>query len=46
MLIVLDWVSGLTFGLEHIAGDEEDEFFWAIALHLGIIRVVTMRIKP
>lgn len=44
MLIFLDFVSGLTFGLEHIAGDEEDEFTWAIALHLGIVRVVFMKV--
>lgn len=43
MLIFLDFVTGLTLGLEHISGDEEDEFTWAIALHLGIVRVVFMK---
>jgi len=45
MLIVLNWVSGLAFGIEHIAGDEEDEFFWAISCHLGILRLIMMKLK-
>lgn len=36
---VVDFVSGLVFGLEHLKGvPEEDDFHWAICLHLGIVR--------
>lgn len=34
-------VNGLTFGLEHVTGDEDDDgMIWMIVLHLLIFRFV------
>lgn len=44
--ISFQFVTGLTFGLEQASGDEDDEYSWAVALHLGIIRFVIMKYKP
>jgi hypothetical protein len=41
-MIITSLVSGLTFGLEHISPDEDDDFSWGFALHLGIIRFVCL----
>lgn len=38
MIITLDFISGLVFGIEHISGDEEDDFNWVIGIHIGIFR--------
>jgi hypothetical protein len=38
-MIVLDFISGLVFGIEHISGDEEDDFQFLIGIHLGVIRL-------
>ena len=44
--ISVDFIVGLTVGLEHDSGDEDDSYFWAIALHLGLVRVVLVKLKP
>lgn len=38
-MIVLDFISGLVFGIEHISGDEEDDFQFLVGIHLGFIRL-------
>ena len=46
-MIVFDWINGLTVGLEHLAGeeDEEDEIAWAIVLSLFVIRLSYVKLK-
>lgn len=39
MIVTLDFITGLVFGIEHITGDEEDDFNWVVGVHLGIIRL-------
>ena len=39
MLLSIDFITGLVFGIEHITGDEEDEFNWVVGIHLGFIRL-------
>jgi hypothetical protein len=43
--ISFDFVSGLVFGLEHVAGDDEDDYEYMIAAHLLLIRIVLLKNK-
>jgi hypothetical protein len=38
MIIQIDFIAGLVFGIEHISGDEEDEFNWVVGIHVGFLR--------
>ena len=40
MLITFEFITGLSLGIEHLSGEEDDEFHWMIGIHLGIIRVL------
>ena len=39
MIVTLDLIAGLVFGIEHISGDEDDNFNWVVGIHLGLIRL-------
>lgn len=45
MIIFAELISGLTVGLEHITGDEDEEFKWGIVLHLGFVRLLFLSLK-
>lgn len=45
MLLTFEFIGGLVFGLEHMTGDEDDEFNWMIGLHLGIIRILFLSLR-
>ena len=47
MILSIDLIVGLTFGIEHLEGDPEDDeepFKWMIVVHLGIFRVCILKI--
>ena len=44
--IILELINGLQFGVEHIGGEEDDEYHWAIVLNVLILRFVFMNMKP
>lgn len=39
MTLVLELFNGVAFGIEHVSGDEEDDFDWMIAVHFLCIRL-------
>lgn len=45
MVVVLELVNGLQFGVEHISGEEDDEYHYAIVINFSIIRLVFMKMK-
>lgn len=47
MMLSLNFITGLVFGIEHDTGDlaDEEDYVWAIAVHLGFIRLVFMSFK-
>jgi hypothetical protein len=46
MLLGIDLIMGLVLGIEHLSGegDEEDEYQWMIAIHLGIFRITILKL--
>ena len=46
MILGVDLIGGIAFGIEHISGedDEEDEYQWMIAIHLGIFRITILKL--
>jgi hypothetical protein len=38
MTLVLELFNGIAFGIEHVSGEEEDDFSWMIAVHILCIR--------
>lgn len=44
--IILELINGLQLGVEHISGEEDDEYHWAIVLNVLILRFVFMNMKP
>lgn len=44
--VILELISGLQFGIEHITGEEDDDYHWAIVLNVAILRFVIMGVKP
>jgi len=38
MTLVLELFNGVAFGIEHVMGDEEDDFSWMIAVHFLCFR--------
>lgn len=45
MVIMLELVNGLQFGVEHISGEEDDEYHYAIVLNIAVLRFVFMKMK-
>jgi len=45
MVIMLELINGLQFGVEHISGEEDDEYHYAIVVNLAILRFVFMKMK-
>ena len=43
--VTFELIYGLTFGIEHVVGDEEDFYEWAVPIHLGIFRIIFIRLK-
>jgi hypothetical protein len=45
MVVMLELINGLQFGVEHISGEEDDEYHYAIVINLSILRFVFMKMK-
>lgn len=45
MIVMLELINGLQFGVEHIGGEEEDEYHYAIVVNLSVFRLVFMQMK-
>ena len=45
MLLTFEFITGLSVGIEHLSGDEDDDFHWMIGIHLGILRVLLVSPK-
>ena len=43
--ISFEIISGLTVGMEHDSGNDEDEYNWLVAIHLGIFRILFISFK-
>ena len=44
--VSVDLITGITFGIEHDSGEEDDDHSWAIVVHLGIFRVIFISFRP
>jgi hypothetical protein len=45
MVVILELVNGLQFGVEHIGGEEDDEYHYAIVVNVSFFRFVFMKMK-
>jgi hypothetical protein len=45
MVVMLEFINGLQLGVEHMTGDEEDEYHYAIILNVTFLRFVFMKMK-
>jgi hypothetical protein len=45
MIVLLEFVNGLQFGVEHISGEEDDEYHYAVVLNFTVLRLVFMKMK-
>lgn len=43
--IGFDFINGIMVGIEHISGDEEDDFHWLISVNVFIFTIVFMNVK-
>jgi hypothetical protein len=43
MVVMLELINGLQFGVEHISGEEDDEYHYAIVINFAILRFVFMK---
>jgi hypothetical protein len=43
--VTIEPVFGLTFGIEHVSGDDEDFFNWAVPIHLGFFRIIFIGVR-
>lgn len=39
MTLILELFNGVAFGIEHVSGDEEDDFSWMVAVHFLCLRL-------
>lgn len=45
MVVMLEFINGLQFGVEHFSGEEEDEYTYAIVVNVSVLRIVLMKMK-
>jgi len=45
MVVMLELINGLQAGVEHISGEEDDEYHYAIVVNLALFRLVFMKMK-
>lgn len=45
MVVMLELINGLQLGVEHISGEEEDEYTYAIVVNFTLLRLVFMKMK-
>jgi hypothetical protein len=45
MVVILELINGLQCGVEHISGEEDDDYHYAIVLNIAILRFVFMKMK-
>lgn len=43
--VTFEPIYGLTFGIEHVSGEEEDFYAWAVPIHLGFFRIIFIGLK-
>jgi hypothetical protein len=44
-MITLELLNGIVFGVEHLTGEDEDEFEWVVVIHLSFFRLVFLKLK-
>jgi hypothetical protein len=44
-VVVVELINGCQLGIEHVSGDEEDEYEGLIALNIFFFRFVFMKMK-
>ena len=44
-MVMLEFINGLQLGVEHISGEEDDEYQYAIVLNITFLRLVFMKMK-
>jgi len=42
---MLELINGLQFGIEHISGEDEEEYQHAIVINFAFLRLVFMKMK-
>lgn len=45
MVVMLELINGLQLGVEHISGEEDDEYTYAIVVNFTLLRLVFMKMK-
>jgi len=40
MGLSFSFIMGFALGIEHVTGDEDEEYHWLISIHLGILRAI------
>jgi hypothetical protein len=45
MVVMLELINGLQLGIEHIAGEDDDDYHYAIVLNVTFFRFVFMKMK-
>ena len=45
MVIIFEFINGLQFGIEHIGGEEDDEYIYAVVANVAVFRFVFMKMK-
>ncbi len=45
MVITLDFINGLMFGIGHITGDEEDDYHYMVAVCLAFLQLTFIKYK-
>ncbi|CAB4132845.1 hypothetical protein UFOVP249_49 [uncultured Caudovirales phage] len=45
MVVLLELINGIQLGIEHIPGEEDDEFTYAVVLNLTVLRFIFMKMK-
>ena len=45
MVCILELINGVVFGVEHIAGEEDDDFSYVIGIHFLCFRLACYKNK-
>jgi len=46
VVVSLDFMNGLMFGIGHIDGDEEDDFHYMIVISFAFLQLTFIKYKP
>jgi hypothetical protein len=45
MWVNIELIGGLVLGIEHVTGEDDDFFVWAVPIHLGFARIIFIKLK-